>query len=129
MTWATKVVRQYSVTEVDASGELDLHDLGTFGFSTLRIGCEATLVQGTNPTLDVTIEDTVDDINWNTVGTFTQFTDVGVKIINIHPGNTGAGFSPLIGPRLRCKYVITGSDGVEPDPELLLSFKLSVWGR
>lgn len=129
MAWASKVVKTYIVTEAIATGNFDLTGEATFGFSTMRIEVEAELMQGTNPTLDVTIEDTLDDLTWNVIGTVARFTEAGTKVINIHPGNTGAGFSPLIGPRVRCVYTIGGADGVEPDPPLAISFRLHVWAR
>lgn len=53
-----------------------------------------------SPTLDVTLEDTLDGTNWNTVGTFTQKTGVGRQVINVSAPYTGD---------LRVKWVVGGN--------------------
>ncbi len=50
---------------------------------TLRAQIVVTAKEGTSPTLDVLIEDTLDGTNWNTIGTFAQLTDTGQEAINI----------------------------------------------
>lgn len=42
-----------------------------------------TAVSGTNPTLDVVIQDTVDGSNWDTVASFTQATATGREVKRI----------------------------------------------
>lgn len=69
-------------------------------FSSLRVQLAVTAASGTTPNLVVTIEDTLDGTNWNTVGTFAAKTAAGTEVINIT--------SPF-GRRLRVKHVITGT--------------------
>lgn len=70
---------------------------------------DVTVVDGTTPTLDVIIEDTFDGTNFNTIGTFTQKTDVGREVIEIYPRETPAtGFSALFADRLRVSWTIAG---------------------
>lgn len=66
----------------------------------LRVQLAVTAASGTSPTLDVTIEDSLDGTNWNTVGTFAQKTATGSEVINIT--------SPFA-RRLRVKYVVAGT--------------------
>lgn len=40
----------------------------------LRAQLDVTAASGTSPTLDVTVQDTLDGTNWNTIMTFTQAT-------------------------------------------------------
>lgn len=51
--------------------------------STLRVQLNATAASGTNPTLDVVVEDSLDGSNWNTIGTFAQLGAAGREVINI----------------------------------------------
>lgn len=75
-----------------------------FGASTaLRLQLEVTAASGTLPTLDVTIEDTVDGTNWNTVATFTQKTATGLQVVNLLASSTP------YADRLRVKAVIGGT--------------------
>lgn len=51
---------------------------------TIRAQLDVTAVTGVAPTLDVVIEDTLDDgATWNTIGTFTQRTAVGRQVIDV----------------------------------------------
>lgn len=50
---------------------------------TIRAQLEVTAASGTSPTLDVVIEDTLDGVNWNDVGSFTQKTAAGRQVIDI----------------------------------------------
>ena len=49
----------------------------------IRAQLEVTAVSGTTPTLDVVIEDTLDGVNWNVIGTFTQATVATRQVLNI----------------------------------------------
>jgi hypothetical protein len=49
----------------------------------LRAQVDVTAASGTSPTLDVVIEDTLDGINWNVIGTFAQKTGPGREVLNI----------------------------------------------
>lgn len=44
--------------------------------NTMVVYLDVTATSGTTPTLDVTIRDTIDGTNWDTVDTFTQCTGV-----------------------------------------------------
>ena len=89
-------------TTMTASTNGDVQD--GFGQSTaLRLQLEVTAASGTLPTLDVTIEDTLDGTNWNTVATFTQKTTTGLQVINLLAGTTP------YADRLRVKTVIGGT--------------------
>lgn len=50
---------------------------------TVRAQLDVTAASGTSPTLDVTIQDTLDGTSWNTVGTFAQKVAAGREVINI----------------------------------------------
>lgn len=68
--------------------------------STLRVQLDVTAAAGTTPTLDVILEDTLDGVNWNVVGTFTQRTAAGRQVINVP-----APFAD----RLRVRWTIGGT--------------------
>lgn len=51
--------------------------------ASLRAQLNVTAASGTTPTLDVVIEDTLDETNWNVIGTFAQKTAAGREVINI----------------------------------------------
>ena len=68
--------------------------------STLRVQLDVTAVAGTSPTLNVVIEDSIDGVNWHTVGTFAQRTAVGREVINIT--------SPFAN-HLRVRWTIAGT--------------------
>lgn len=51
--------------------------------STLRAQLDVTAASGTSPSLTVTLEDTVDGLNWNTIGSFAAKTGPGREVINI----------------------------------------------
>lgn len=53
------------------------------GATTLRCQLNVSAASGTTPTLDVTIQDSLDGTTWNTIGTFTQATTVTRQVINI----------------------------------------------
>lgn len=75
--------------------------LGGYGsVDVLRVQLDVTAVSGTSPTLDVVIEDTLDGVNWNTVGTFAQKTAVGREVINI---------TTPFSDRLRVRWTIGGT--------------------
>lgn len=64
-------------------------------FATLTVSARS----GTNPTLDVTLETTVDGTNWYTAGSFTQKTATGSE---------AKAFGAL-GPQCRWKWTIGGT--------------------
>ncbi len=58
-------------------------DLRTSNGESVRAQLNVTAASGTTPTLNVLIEDTLDGINYNTIGTFAQKTSSGREVINI----------------------------------------------
>ena len=67
---------------------------------TLRVQPDVTAVSGTDPKLDVTLEDTLDGTTWTEIGAFAQLTAAGREVINIT-----APFSD----RIREKRIIQGT--------------------
>lgn len=68
----------------------------------IRVQLDVTAVAGLTPTLDVVAEDTLDGVNWNTIGTFTQKTTVSRQVIDIT--------SPFA-DRIRYRWTVGGSAG------------------
>ncbi len=66
----------------------------------VRVQLNVTAVSGTTPTLDVVVEDTLDGVNWNTVGSFAQVTAVGRQVVN---------FSAPFADRIRVRYTVGGT--------------------
>ncbi len=58
-------------------------DMRVYGGESVRCQLNVTSASGTAPTLTVTIEDTLDGTNYNTIGTFAQKTAAGREIINV----------------------------------------------
>jgi hypothetical protein len=58
-------------------------DLRTSNGESLRCQLNVVAASGTTPTLSVIVEDTLDGINYNTIGTFAQKTAAGREVINI----------------------------------------------
>jgi hypothetical protein len=50
---------------------------------TLRAQLEVTAASGGTPNLVVLVEDTLDGVNWNTIGTFAAKTGAGREVINV----------------------------------------------
>lgn len=76
----------------------------------LRAQLDVTAASGTTPNLTAFVETTVDGTNWDAVGTFTAKTAAGREVITVNP---------LIGSRLRVRWVITGTT-----PSFTFSVKL-----
>lgn len=75
--------------------------IGGWGYvSTIRAQLDIVAASGTTPNIVVTVEDTLDDTNWNTVGTFAAATTAGREVINIT-----APFSE----KIRFSWAITGT--------------------
>lgn len=68
----------------------------------LRVQLDVTAENdaATGETLDVTIQDSIDGTNWNTIGTFTQATGITREVINIQ--------TPFFG-RIRAAWVVGGT--------------------
>jgi hypothetical protein len=58
-------------------------DLRASGGNSVRAQLNVAAASGTAPTLNVLVEDTLDGINFNTIGTFAQKTAAGREVINI----------------------------------------------
>jgi hypothetical protein len=67
--------------------------------SVARVQLDVTAVADATATLDVVVEDTLDDVNWNVVGTFAQKAAVGRDVINLATPFTD---------RLRVRWTIGG---------------------
>lgn len=65
-----------------------------------RVQLDVTAAAGTSPTLDVVVEDTLDGVNWNVVGTFARKTTVGREVINI---------TALFADRIRVRWTVGGT--------------------
>jgi hypothetical protein len=76
----------------------------------LRAQLDVTAASGTTPNLTCFVETTVDGTNWDAVGTFAAKTAAGREVITVNP---------LIGARLRVRWVITGTT-----PSFTFSVKL-----
>ena len=74
----TKIIELSARTTNGNSG-----DVRTYGSDILRAQLNVTAASGTSPTLNVLIEDTLDGINYNTIGNFTQKTAAGREVINV----------------------------------------------
>lgn len=68
--------------------------------SSLRAQLDVTAVSGTAPSMTVVIQDTLDGVNWNTIGTFAGVTAIGREVINIT--------TPYAG-QIRASWTITGT--------------------
>ena len=69
-------------------------------YTTIRAQLNVTAVSGTSPNLVVTVEDSLDGTNWNTIGTFAAKTAAGREVINIT--------TPFAG-QVRVSWAITGT--------------------
>jgi hypothetical protein len=72
-----------------------------FGFAKdLRLQLNVSAVGGTTPNLTVTVEDTLDGVTFNTIGSFAAKTAVAREVINV---------TAPFASRLRISWVITGT--------------------
>lgn len=80
------------------------------GTNALRILLDVDAASGTTPTLDVVVQDTVDDgENWATIGSaFTQKTAAGTQVINIVKSGS-AGTPVMFSNKVRVSYTIGGT--------------------
>lgn len=99
-------VEHYSTTETlvasaarTASGNSGV--LAGYGpGKTIRAQLDVTAVAGVAPALDVVIEDTLDGVNFYTIGTFAQRAAVGREVINI---------TTPFADRLRVRWTVGGT--------------------
>jgi hypothetical protein len=73
-----KVIESLARTTNGNSG-----DLRVYGGESLRAQLNVTAASGTAPTLTAVVEDSLDGVNYNTIGTFAQKTSPGREVINI----------------------------------------------
>lgn len=66
-----------------AAGNSGTLTSGWGAVTTIRAQLNVTAASGTSPSLTVTIEDTLDGTNWNTIGSFSAKTAVSREVINI----------------------------------------------
>lgn len=97
----TQYVEETVVASAAKTASGNSSTLSGFGRAkTLRVQLDCTAVSS-GTTLDVTVEDTLDGTNWNTIGTFTQLTtSAGRQVINI---------TNPFADRIRIKWVIAGT--------------------
>lgn len=79
----------------------------------LRVQSDVTAVSGTTPSLTMLIQDSVDNVNWNTIGTFTAQTAVNRQVIQIAISGVAqaAGFAwPFNYRKIRCSWTISGTN-------------------
>lgn len=75
----------------------------------LHVVCVASAKTGTNPTLDLDLQSSLDNTNWVTVKSFSQLTDTGNAAITVaksEDATTGVSW----GPYLRIKWTIGGTN-------------------
>lgn len=113
------------------SGSGDAMDLGQISPQVaksmppqLRVQLDITAASGTSPTITMLIEDSIDGVNFNTIGTFAAQTAVSRNVINI--GIRGdaypAGFTwPFNTNRVRARWTIGGTT-----PSFTFSVKANV---
>ena len=68
---------------------------------TLRAQIVVSAREGTNPTLDVLIEDTLDETNWNTIKAFTRLTATGQEVVDV---------TTPFSDNIRVSWIIGGTD-------------------
>lgn len=81
------------------SGETDIIE-GLGPAETLRVQLDVTAFAGTSPTLNAVVEDTLDGVNWNAIGTFAQRVGNGREVLNITTPFTD---------RIRVRWTIGGT--------------------
>jgi hypothetical protein len=73
-----KIIESLARTTTGNSGNIQ-----AYGGELIRAQLNVTAASGTAPTLNVLVEDTIDGVNYNTIGTFAQKTAAGREVINI----------------------------------------------
>jgi hypothetical protein len=74
----TKVIESLARTTNGSSDNVKI-----YGGESVRCQLNVTAASGTAPTLNVLIEDTLDGVNYNTIGTFAQKAAASREIINV----------------------------------------------
>lgn len=85
-----------------ATGQGTTKGIGETGGLAIRAQLNVTAENdaATGETLDVTLQDSLDGTNWNTIGTFAQATGITREVINV---------TTPFGPYLRAAWVIGGT--------------------
>jgi len=97
------------VTYTDSQDLLNYSEMG------IMVNCEN--MSGITPTLDVVLEHSMNDADWDTLHTFAQFTAVGKKTLYI-PNGTEFGFLRYV----RAKCTVGGTTPV-------ITFEIHIVGR
>lgn len=91
----------------------------------LLVQLDVTAISGTaTPTINMLVEDSVDGVNWNTVGTFAAATTVAKQVIAVALSGVAqaAGFRWPFNPRrVRCRWTTSGTN-----PSLTCNVKAAV---
>ncbi len=82
-----------------ATGNSEAYE-GFGAASALRLQLDVTAVTGTGPTLLVTVEDSIDGVEWNQVATFTSATGVSRQVANV---------TDLFFDMVRVRFVLGGT--------------------
>jgi hypothetical protein len=91
-------------------------DLRVYGGESVRAQLNVTAASGTTPTLNVLVEDSLDNgATYNTIGTFAQKTTPGREVINI---------TTPFAENLRVSWTIAGNN-----PNFIFAVDLSVGTR
>lgn len=78
----------------------------------LRVQLNVTASSGTTPSLTLVIQDSLDGVNWNAIGTFTAVTGNGPQVQNISLRGDAqpTGFAwPFNARQVRVQWTITGT--------------------
>lgn len=78
----------------------------------LLVQAEVTALSGTTPSITFLVEDSIDGVNWSTIGTFTAITTVTRQVIQIAISGVAqaAGFRwPFNPARVRVRWTISGT--------------------
>lgn len=101
MPWTGETYEEILVPSAARTANGSLETSEPFGdMDRVRAQLNVTAASGTTPSLAVTIESTVDGVNWDAQGTFSAKTAAGREVITINP---------WIGRRLRARWVLTGT--------------------
>lgn len=93
--WAQTTITSGVLTETTTSAV----STGYAGLDAAIFQLAVTVASGTVPTLDVIVQDSIDDVNYHTIATFTQRTTTGIQAIRVNGpfGNTVRVVSTITG--------------------------------
>lgn len=101
-TYAARATQETPVPSLARIANGNTGTLTAYGIASMvRAQLNVTAASGTTPTLNVVIEDSIDNgANWNTVGTFAQKTAAGREVVNV---------TAPFGNLLRVRWTIAGA--------------------